>query len=168
MTKRLLSIFVLVAVVLFAGAQSRTNIYTARLSAPDVSTRATVVVSNDADVAGGLNTASINHVEGYRILIFFDNTQNGRNLANGALSLFRKQFPGIPSEVVYANPTFKTMAGYCVDKTEVAMLLGRVSEIFPNSVVVREDNMPISQLTHYNSSSTPSDSLLMSDTSIEF
>lgn len=159
--KRLLFFFVLTAAVLFAGAQDRVSTYTARLRVPDASTGAQATVSNDSDVAAGLRTSpKSDKGVGYRICIFFDNTQNGRNLANGALGTFRNRFPGIPGEVVYANPTFKTMVGYCLDMTEASMLLGRVREVFPTAVVVREEHMPIENLLRSHVTASPADSLI--------
>lgn len=160
MIKRLLFLFVLAATVICAGAQDRVSTYTARLRMPDASTGAQATVSNDPDITGGLRTAPKNDkTTGYRICIFFDNTQNGRSMANGALGTFRNRFPGIPGEVVYANPTFKTMVGYCLDMTEASMLLGRVRETFPTSVIVREESMPITNLIRSSVAEMPADSL---------
>lgn len=169
MIRQFLALLVLVAIVPFAQAQNNASTYAARLRMPDAVNGAQVTVSNDADVAAGLTTSATRSVAGYRICIFFDNTQNGRNLANGALGRFRGQFSDIPSGVIYVSPTFKTMVGYCIDKTEAAMMLGRVVDIFPDAFMVREENMPISKLTHYSSlTATPSDSLSVTDTGFNF
>lgn len=118
----------------------------ARLGMSDPRTGARIEVSNDTEVAAGLQVSPRSgQTVGYRICIFFDNTQNGRSLANGALGTFRNHFPGIPGEVVYDSPTFKTLVGYCVDVNEASMLLGRVREYFPNAVM-REENMSIAAL----------------------
>lgn len=163
--KKILFLSLLALTALCAGAQDRISTYTARLRMPDVSTGAQATVSNDTDVSGGLRTAPKNDkTTGYRICIFFDNTQNGRNLANGALETFRNRFPGIPGEVVYANPTFKTMAGYCLDMTEASMLLGRVREVFPTSVIVREENMPVANLIRSSVTPVPADSISLTGT----
>ncbi len=140
--------FFLLALTAFcAGAQDRVSTRTARLRVPDATTGAKIVVTNDSDVAAGLRTAPRgDETTGYRICIFFDNTQNGRSLNNEALAKFKEHFPGIPGEVIYANPTFKTMVGYCVDMNEASMLLGRVREVFPTSVIVREEKMPVTDL----------------------
>lgn len=164
--KKILFLALSTLTVLCAGAQDRVSTYTARLRMPDASTGAQAAVSNDADVTGGLRTAPKNDkTTGYRICIFFDNTQNGRSLANGALGTFRNRFPGIPGEVVYANPTFKTMVGYCMDMTEASMLLGRVRETFPTSVIVREEHMPIANLIRSSVAEMPADSLPAAGTS---
>lgn len=158
--RSLFAFLLLTFATLCAGAQDRVSTYTARLRMPDASTGAQAAVSNDADVTGGLRTApKSDKTTGYRICIFFDNTQNGRSMANGALGTFRNRFPGIPGEVVYANPTFKTMVGYCLDMTEASMLLGRVRETFPTSVIVREENMPITNLIRSSVAEIPADSL---------
>lgn len=159
MTKRFLFLILLIATALCTGAQNRVSTYTARLRMPDASTGAQVTVSNDADVMGGLRTAPKNDkTTGYRICIFFDNTQNGRSLANEALGTFRNRFPGIPGEVIYDSPTFKTMVGYCLDMTEASMLLGRVREIFPTAII-REENLPIANLIRSSIAGMPTDSL---------
>lgn len=138
----LLSVFA----VLRSGAQERVNAYLSGLRTPDPTTGAQATVVNDGSVGAALRSVRRNdRVTGYRICIFFDNTQQARSLANGALATFRSRFPGIPGEVIYDNPTFRTMVGYCMDMTEVSMLLGRVREIFPKAVV-RGETMSVSQL----------------------
>lgn len=166
--KKILFLFLLTLIAFCAGAQDRVSTYTARLRVPDVSTGAQATVSNDSDVAAGLRVSpKSDKGVGYRICIFFDNTQNGRSLANGALGTFRNRFPGIPGEVVYANPTFKTMVGYCIDMTEASMLLGRVREVFPTAVVVREEHMPLSNLIHSPITDSPADSLMGTASAVE-
>lgn len=145
--KRFLFFFaMLAATAVVAGAQDRVSTYVARLGMSDPRTGARIEVSNDAEVAAGLQVAPrSSQTVGYRICIFFDNTQNGRSLANGALGTFRSHFPGIPGEVIYDSPTFRTMVGYCADVNEASMLLGRVREYFSNAVM-REENMSIAAL----------------------
>lgn len=144
--KRFVFFWMLAAVSVCAGAQDRVSTYVARLGMAESRTGARIEVSNDAEVAAGLQvTPKGGQRVGYRICIFFDNKQNGRSLANGALGAFRSRFPGIPGEVVYDSPTFRTMVGYCIDVDEAAMLLGRVREFFPKAVI-REENMSIAAL----------------------
>lgn len=163
--KRFFLLLLLVVSAAAASAQSRVNTYIARMRVPDASTGAKAVVMNDHDVAAGLYTAPDGgRTVGYRICIFFDNTQNGRSLANGALATFKNEFPGIPGEVIYANPTFKTMVGYCLDMNEASMLLGRVREIFPSAVLVREESMPLTNLLHSPVSALPTDSTTLEQT----
>lgn len=145
--KRPLILLLLTLWAAAATAQSRIHTYIARMRVPETLTGAQVVVMNDHDVAASLYSApNGGQTVGYRICIFFDNTQNGRALANAALNTFQERFPGIPGEVVYANPTFKTMVGYCLDMNEASMLLGRVHEAFPSAVLVREEEMPLTNL----------------------
>lgn len=154
--KRLFLLLLLVVTAVAASAQSRMNTYIARMRVPEAMTGAKVVVMNDHDVAAGLYTAPDGgRTVGYRICIFFDNTQNGRALANGALASFKERFPGIPGQVIYANPTFKTMVGYCLDMNEASMLLGRVHESFPSAVLVREESMPLANLMQSPVSALP-------------
>ncbi|MDE5945064.1 MAG: hypothetical protein K2G93_05715 [Rikenella sp.] len=147
--KRLLILFLLLTTGVClqqAGAQDRVSSYAIRLGTAEPRTGARVEIHNDTEVATGLRVSPRSgHTVGYRICIFFDNTQNGRSLAYGALSTFRSHFPGIPGEVIYDSPTFKTLVGYCIDINEAAMLLGRVREYFPKAVM-REENVSIAQL----------------------
>lgn len=156
--KRILSLFLLTAAVLSTAAQDRVNTYTARLRVPDLGTGASITVGNDSDVASGLRVApKKDKTVGYRICIFFDNNQNGRSLANDALATFKSRFPGIPGEVIYANPTFKTMVGYCLDMNEASMLLGRTRDVFPSAVIVREENMPLAEFIRSSAEALPAD-----------
>lgn len=127
-------------------AQERTALYTAHLQMPDPATGAKITVNNDSEVLDGLRNAERKStINGYRICIFFDNTQNGRSLAAGALGTFRTRFPGIPGEVTYSSPTFKTNVAYCMDMTEASILLGRIRDVFPKAVIVRT-TIPVSAL----------------------
>lgn len=153
--KRLLLSLLFISAVFYAGAQDRVSTYTARLRTPDPMTSAQVSVSNDPDVASGLRTASKgDRIDGYRVCIFFENSQNGRNMANGALGTFRSKFPGIPGEVIYANPTFKAVVGYCLTLTEATILQGRVREIFPKAFLFHEQ-IPIQSLVRSSVVSLP-------------
>lgn len=146
--KRIILLFLIFAAAFQAqaGAQDRISSYAIRLGTANPGTGARVQIHNDTEVAAGLRTAPRSgHTVGYRICIFFDNTQNGRSLAYGALASFRNHFPGIPGEVIYDSPTFRTMVGYCIDVNEASMLLGRVREYFPKAVM-REESMSIAQL----------------------
>lgn len=144
--KRFLLCTVFATVCAASGAQDRVGAYAAQLRTAEPRTGARIEVNNDAEVATGLRLVAPNgQTVGYRICIFFDNKQNGRSLANEALESFRNRFPEIPGEVVYDNPTFKTMVGYCVDMNEASMLLGRVREFFSNAVI-RTETLSIAQL----------------------
>ena len=149
MKRQIFSFFLILTAVcgVRAGAQDRVNSYMQRLRTADAR-GARIEVRNDSDVSSGLRvTPRSSHTVGYRICIFFDNTQNGRSLAYGALSAFRSHFPGSPGEVVYDSPTFKTLVGYCIDVDEASMLLGRVREYFPKAVM-REESMSLAALKH--------------------
>ncbi len=78
MIRRLILCFACCA-ALSAGAQERIGNYTARLRTPDAATGAQAVVSNDASVSAALRSVRRkDQVTGYRICIFFDNTQGLR------------------------------------------------------------------------------------------
>jgi hypothetical protein len=70
----------------------------------------------------------------YRITIFSDNSQNGRERAAEAMSRFQSAFPGIPVDRSYENPDWKVSAGYCLTPDEAAALFGQVKKLFPGAI----------------------------------
>lgn len=137
--------FPLIAALICATTYGQNTLasYAAQLRTPDTATGAQTIVSNDASISPGLKDAApIEKVSGYRVCIFFDNTQGARTAAAEAEAKFKAKFPGIPSAVIYPNPTFKVMVGNCLTKAEATILRGRVKDQFPQSTIVNE-NIPL-------------------------
>lgn len=88
-----------------------------------------------------IKTAS--EVAGYRIGIFFDNSQDARYKASEAKKLFEQKFPSQPVYMVYQSPYYKVSAGDCLTEEEAIILFEQVRSVFPNAFVMRE-NMNIS------------------------
>ncbi len=82
---------------------------------------------------------------GYRVGIFFDNSQDARSKAYEAKTLFEKSFKGEPVHISYESPYYKVSAGDCFSQDEAIMLFERVREVFPSAYVMRE-KIKISQL----------------------
>lgn len=119
--------------------QNPVSTYISKLRISDPSTGAQVAVSNDAAVSSGLRTnAKSENINGYRVCVFFDNSQNARTLASDAHARFTAMFADVPSAVIYQTPTFKVMAGNCLTPAEATILKGRVKDEFPKSIIVRE------------------------------
>lgn len=85
-------------------------------------------------------------VQGYRIRIFFDNSQNARAAALETQEKFSKQFPDIPSYVGYENPYFKVTVGNCMNMDEALILWSKVKGKFNRAFVMREV-IPIAEFT---------------------
>ena len=170
--------FIMLTVALVAAFSLRAQSLEAfkqQLARPVVSEAAfgtaRVSVREADDAARAVRELSRNETQlrfrGYRVCIFFDNTQNGRQLANEALNTFKEQFPGIPGEVVYTSPTFKTMVGYLLAMNEASMLLGRVREFFPGAVIEHGSEIKIEDLINSSVIAQPTDSLSTQPAAIE-
>jgi hypothetical protein len=76
---------------------------------------------------------------GYRIRIFFDNSQSARVNSSRALDTFTSSFRGIPAYRSYANPYFKVTVGDFRTKSEAMELLSNIKGTFPSAFVVKEN-----------------------------
>lgn len=129
------------------GQNGAISDYVAGLSSLSGSSSAVVTVTEDPVVQralAGLKPAT-GRTSGMNICIFFDNGQNARSGAYGAAGRMSGTFGGVPTWVVYQNPFFKAMAGYCMDKLEAAQLLGMVKPMFPSAVIVKS-SIPLRSL----------------------
>ena len=70
-------------------------------------------------------------LNGYRIRIFFDNSQNARQNSGGAYGTFLKIFKGIPAYRSYVNPYFKVSVGDFRTKAEAMEKLIHIKKVFP-------------------------------------
>ncbi len=85
-------------------------------------------------------------VKGYRVRIYFGNSQTSRSEAYAAQSRFKSMFPDISSQVNYTAPYFKVTVGNFLTREEAVMLWGKVLETFPTAFVVSY-KMPIGAFT---------------------
>lgn len=77
-------------------------------------------------------------LNGYRIRIFYDNSQDARVNSGGAYGTFRKFFKGIPAYLSYVNPYFKVSVGDFRTKAEAMEKLIHIRRVFPTAFVVKE------------------------------
>ena len=77
-------------------------------------------------------------LNGYRIRIFFDNSQNARQNSGGAYGTFLKIFKGIPAYRSYVNPYFKVSVGDFRTKAEAMEKLIHIKKVFPAEFIVKE------------------------------
>ena len=77
-------------------------------------------------------------LNGYRIRIFFDNSQDARVNSGGAYGTFLKIFKGIPAYRSYVNPYFKVSVGDFRTKAEAMEKLIHIKRVFPAAFIVKE------------------------------
>lgn len=104
---------------------------------------ATIVVNEQGDAASAVASATTqtqrSNVHGYRIGIFYDNSQDARVRAAEAEQMFRASFPSIPVYKDYRNPYFIVTVGNCLTQEEATILWGRVKSLFPKAHITRTD-----------------------------
>lgn len=138
----------MISVILSGAAMAQTarpQELLSALSAPDPISRAQVMVKQSGDLASILNRARTidgKMVDGFRVYIFLDNSQNAREKGQQAMSRFRGAFPDIPSEISYENPYWKVAVGNCLTKDEAMIVFGRVKGQF-GSAFIRQENLPL-------------------------
>lgn len=114
---------------------------------------ATVVVREHGDAASAVASATVqtqrSHVRGFRVGIFYDNSQDARERAAEAEQLFRASFPSIPIYKDYRNPYFIVTVGNCLTQEEATILWGRVKTLFPKAHISRTE-FPITELVQKN------------------
>lgn len=98
-----------------------------------------------AAVTAAAATAERTTVKGYRVGIFYDNSQDARSLAAEAEESFVQSFPDIPVYKDYRNPYFIVSVGNCLSSEEATVLWGRVKSLFPKAHITRTD-IPIAEM----------------------
>ena len=122
-----------------AGAQSP---ILGRIAMPDPATGARVTVDDRSGIVlhGGSDDT---RAKGYRVRIFFDNSQNARSQAYGVKTDFAARYPGVPVYLTYETPYFKITVGDCMTREEVTMLWGKLVGDYPKAFIVTEQ-IPLS------------------------
>lgn len=72
-------------------------------------------------------------VNGYTIVILFDNSQQARENAVEAKETFEKNFKGVNIDVTYENPWFTVSVGRYLTMEEAIIELGRIRSVFPKA-----------------------------------
>lgn len=104
--------------------------------------KAGVVIRQSQMVEESMRTHVIDNrtrpITGYRIRIFFDNSQNARKNSASTLDEFLSSFRGIPAYRSYANPYFKVTVGDYRTKAEAMANLTNIKKSFPSAFIVKE------------------------------
>lgn len=77
-------------------------------------------------------------VSGYRIRIFFDNSQTARGESEAALYRFKVKNPGVAAYRSFVSPYFKVTVGDYRNKSEALAALKTIKRDFPTAFIVRE------------------------------
>jgi len=102
------------------------------------------------------NAARDGKVQGYRVRIYFGNGQNARQEAMETQSRFRTEFPGVPTYLVYENPSFMVTVGNCVTMDEALMLWNRVRHSFATAFLWRGE-IPLADLLAQENAPVPAE-----------
>lgn len=75
---------------------------------------------------------------GYRIRIFFDNSQSARSASEAALYRFKVLNPGVSAYRSFSSPYFRVTVGDYRNKSEALAALGAIKQQFPSAFIVQE------------------------------
>ncbi|MBE5034601.1 hypothetical protein [Gallalistipes aquisgranensis] len=128
----------------FSAFSQNLGAFKTKLAQPDSLHRSRVTVYEEESAAQVLRAmqrtvTGEEKYRGYRVRIFFDNSQSARTLAAGTLTRFRELHPDTPAYMVYENPYFKVTVGNCLSLEEAIILWGRIKGDFDRAFVVREE-----------------------------
>lgn len=110
-----------------------------RLAMPDSVYGSQVLITEHAGVRNTHGKTQPVRFNGYRVRIFFDNSQHARQHALATKSAFEELYPGIPAYITYENPYFKVSVGNCTSQEEAVTLWGKIKERFDRAFVIREE-----------------------------
>lgn len=88
-------------------------------------------------------------ISGFRVRIFFDNSQTARNASEATLARFCASHPGIAAYRSFQSPYFKVTVGDLRTKSEAMELLEKIKGEFPSAFIVKENiNYPVVDRHH--------------------
>lgn len=76
-------------------------------------------------------------IQGYRIRIFFDNSQSARAASEAVCGRFRAAYPGVGVYRSYDSPFFKVTVGNFRTKSEAYAFLQRIKGSYPGAFVMK-------------------------------
>lgn len=140
MYRCLLILSALIMTATFSLSAQRTDQFVQELAVSDSLTGATITVREHGATARAVRGAERQESEkinGYRVRIFFDNSQNARAHASNMHTQFAELFPNVPVYVSYEQPYWRVTVGNCYDMEEALILWGRVKESFTGAFPIR-------------------------------
>lgn len=135
------------ALLCVSGAARAQSTETDRITAPDSYGGGRITIERSPELQALLDGGGqqARQVRLYRVVIYSDNVQSGRERAAGAMSRFRSAFPGVPVTRSYKSPYWEVAAGYCLTQDEAIALFGQVRTLF-GSATLRETVVPLAEL----------------------
>lgn len=111
-------------------------------------TSGTVNIDQTATVRSALSrhisANSGRKIQGYRVRIFFDNSQNARQRSESVASAFAAAYPDISIYRTYVSPYFKVTVGDFRSRDEAQLFAERLKGWFPSVFLVKENiNYPL-------------------------
>lgn len=101
-----------------------------------------VDITEDASTASATASVDAQHkaseVNGYRVVIYFDNGQYANDKAAQVISTFRNRYPHINAYLVYESPYFKVSVGDCLSMEEAVVLMNTFVHDYPKAFPKRE------------------------------
>lgn len=144
--KHILAVILSVLAAAALSAQSPAELKS-QLASADSPGGSRIIITESPDISQQINRAHYDpgkKIRGYRVRIFFDNSQQAGAEAYGVMAQFKAAFPDIPVYRVYENPYFKVAVGDCLTRDEAVMIWGRVKYNFGSAYIFSED-IPLSQ-----------------------
>lgn len=146
MAKRVFFILSLLLTASAAGAQSLAA-FKDQLRQPDYEYGSMVTVTEHGAAASAVRSVSASRsvsdkVRGYRVRIFFDNSQTAREGASDTKKRFEQAYPDVPVYMDYKIPDFQVTVGNCRNREEAIILQNRIAGLFP-SAFVRMEEIPL-------------------------
>ena len=117
-----------------------------KLRTPDVRYGSRVEVVEHGPAASAVRSAARpdgGKIRGYRVRIFFDNSQSARTQAQQTMARFREIYPSIPVYMDYDDPYFKVTVGNCITYEEAVILCGKIKDSFELAFPIRVE-IPLS------------------------
>ena len=76
--------------------------------------------------------------QGYRIRIYFDNSQNARAVSEQIVDTFKVHHPAVPVYRIYDNPYFKVTVGEFRSKSDAMRFMEAIRPEYPTVFLVKE------------------------------
>ena len=89
-------------------------------------------------VEGRIAQNEVSGFDGYRIRIYFDNSQDARDASSSILEAFETSHPDIPAYRTFDSPNFKVTVGDFRTRSEALAALRSMQPEYPSAFIVRE------------------------------
>lgn len=138
----MLAVAMILSCFLSVFALAQNNGIIRKISVTDPSTGASVTIHDHSGVVPVYGNSDA-RIKGYRVRIFFDNSQDARSQSYAVERDFKTKHPFIPVYLTYETPYFKITVGDCMTKEEATMLWGKLLAEYPKAFIVSEE-IPLS------------------------